>query len=92
MSSMLNTTAASLQAILCFIDPKDTPKIAFDNDEYALPLIEKIKSYVGQRNGSQSAYISFTDDEKELLRQFNGVCKNIRTIFDQLEYCTQNRS
>jgi hypothetical protein len=67
MSQILNTTAGTLKAILCFIDPEKTPKIAYDKDEYAIPLIEKIKSVIGDKDGSQYTFISFDDDETELL-------------------------
>ena len=77
MASMLFTTGATLKAILCFIDPEKTPKIAFDKDEYAEPLRNKIKSALGDADGSQIVTISFRDDEKELERQFKGVCRNI---------------
>lgn len=86
---MLNCTAASLKAFLCFVNPENTPKIAYDKDEFAQPLIDKVKEAVGERDGSQPVYISFTDNESELLRQFNGVCKNIKSVFDQIEFCTQ---
>ncbi len=32
-------TAATLRAVLCFLDPENTPKIAYDNDLLAMPLI-----------------------------------------------------
>lgn len=89
MSSMLNITASTLKAILCFIDPENTPKIAYDDDSLAIPLINKIKDALGDRDGSQSVYISFNNDEDELLRQFNGVCGNIKGIFNSVEYCTK---
>ena len=89
MSSMLNTTAGTLRAVLAFINPENTPKIAYDKDELAQPLIDKIKEYVRDRDGSQPCFISFNDNEDELKRQFNGVCKNIKSIFDQIEYCTR---
>ena len=78
-------TAASLRAILCFIDPENTPKIAYDrDDEYVELLIEKVKKAVGDKDGSQTATIMFTDDEQELERQFMGVCKNIENIFKEI--------
>ena len=83
------TTAGALRAILCFIDPNNTPKIAFDKDEYAEPLRTKLKDAVGDRDGSQEVMISFHGDEKELMRQFNGVCYNIKHIFGELESGTE---
>jgi hypothetical protein len=91
MGSMLNTTASALKSMLCFIDAEKTPKIAYDNDEMILPLIEKIKNALGDRDGSQNVYINFNndEDEKELLRQFNGVCRNIKSVFSSIEHCTK---
>lgn len=83
-------TAASLRAILCFIDPVNTPKIAFDKDEFATPLIKKVKEAVGDRDGSQSVSITFDDNEAELKRQFNGVCGIINQCFYTLHYVTSN--
>jgi hypothetical protein len=89
MGNMLNTTASVLKTILCFIDAEKIPKIAFDDDSLAIPLINKIKDSLGERDGSQHVYISFDDEEEELLRQFNGVCGNIKNIFSSIEYCTK---
>ena len=74
-------TAATLRAILCYIDPEHTPKIAYDNSEYAPALIEKIKRAVGDKDGSEDVTISFSYSEKELERQFYGVCSRIDEIF-----------
>ena len=86
-------TASTLKAILCYIDPESTPKIAYDKDEYAQPLIDKVKNAVGDNDGSNSVSISFDEEEeKELLRQFNGVCKNINSIFNNVIFCSdENR-
>lgn len=81
-------TASVLKAILCFIDAKKTPKIAFDKDEYAKPLRNKIKSSLGNKDGSQKVCISFSDDEDELQRQFSGVCENISTVFALIKKCS----
>ncbi len=86
---MLTTTASSLKAILCFIDAEKTPKMAFDNDKLAKPLADKIKEALRDRDGSQSVALSFYEGEEELVRQFNGVCKNIKSVFEQLEFCTK---
>jgi len=86
---MLTCTAGSLKAILCFTDPENTPKIAYDNDSLALPLIQKIKDAVGERDGSQNVHLSFSDEEDELLRQFNCICESISGIFGSLAYCTK---
>lgn len=81
---MMFMTAATLKAILCYIDAEKTPKIAYDNDEYAKPLAEKIKKAIGDLDGTESAWISFRDDEKELKRQFLGICENIGEIFTDI--------
>jgi hypothetical protein len=89
MGSMLNTTASVLKSMLCFIDAEKTSKIAYDNDAMVTTLIEKIKNALGDRDGSQSVYINFGNDEEELLRQFNGVCRNIKSVFSSIEHCTK---
>ena len=82
---VLNLTAATLKAILCFIDAEKTPKIAFDSDALAKPLADKIKEALGDRDGSQNVTISFHTEESELMRQFNGVCGEVKNIFEQIE-------
>ena len=79
-------TASTLRAILCYIDPENTPKIAYDRDDLAEELIAKIKEAVGDRDGSMKVSISFDWSEIELERQFYGVCKNIASIFDFLSH------
>jgi len=74
-------TAATLRAVLCFIDPQNTPKIAYDNDSLAIPLINKIKEMVGEKDGSQSVYCRFSEEEQNLLEQYQGCCENISSIF-----------
>lgn len=81
MSSTTFTGASTLKAILCYIDPTATPKIAYDRDDMAEPLIAKVKEALGDRDGSQQVSIRFSDDEAELKRQFVGVCENIGDIF-----------
>lgn len=83
-------TASSLKAILCFIDPISTPKIAYDRDDLVEPLIEKVKKGLGDRDGSQTVSITFYKGEEELARQFNGVAGNIANIFEQIKYATRN--
>ncbi|NQU83637.1 MAG: hypothetical protein HQ536_02905 [Parcubacteria group bacterium] len=77
-------TAATLKAILCYIDPEKTPKIAFDDDSFAEELGNKIKEALGDRDGSQTVTICFNNGEKELKRQFDGVCKNIKEVFKSI--------
>lgn len=89
MSSMTTTTASTLRAVLAYCDPNNTPKIAYDRDDLAIPLIEKIKSHLGERDGSQTVYISFGKEEAELERQFHHICDNISSIFELMAQCTK---
>lgn len=84
MRGMITTTASTLKAILCYIDAEKTPKIAFDKDELAVPLANKIKDALGDKDGSESVSISFGEGDAELTRQFAGVCGYITEIFDLL--------
>ena len=77
-------TASTLRAILCYIDPEHTPKIAYDRDDLAEELIAKVKEAVGDKDGSMDVSITFDWSETELQRQFFGVCKNIAFIFNDL--------
>ena len=83
--NMIHCTASTLRAILCYINSGKTPNIAYDNDDLIQPLIDKVKSAVGDLAGSESASIMFSDDEVELRKQFSGVCKNIKGIFSGIE-------
>jgi len=87
MSSRFITTAATLKAILCFIDAENTPKIAFDDDSLAIPLADKLKEAIGNYDGSQTVSLIFYDDEDQLARQFKGVCGNMKEIYEGLEDC-----
>jgi hypothetical protein len=81
MAGTTHLTAATLRAILCYIDPQNTPKVAYDKDDMAEPLIKKVKEAVGDKDGSESVSISFAYGETELERQFYGVCSEIAEIF-----------
>jgi hypothetical protein len=83
------TTASTLKAILCYIDAEKTPKIAYDRDDMAIPLIKKVKEALGDRDGSQDVSISFGYGEEELERQFSGVCENIEQIFNDISRYTK---
>ena len=85
---MLTCTASTLRAILCYLDPTNTPKIAYDKDELALPLIDKIKDALGDKDGSQTVHINFSNEERELERQFSMVSKNISDIFSFVRRAT----
>jgi hypothetical protein len=78
-------TAAIVRTVLLFIDPVQTPKIAYDKDELAQPLIDHLKEAVGDKDGSIKVRLVFKDDYDELLRQFYGVCNNIKIIFTILD-------
>lgn len=80
---VIHLTAAIIRAILCFIDPTQTPKIAYDKDELAQPLIDHLKEAVGDADGTIKVRLSFIGKE-ELEHQFYGVCGNIERIFDTL--------
>lgn len=83
-------TASTLLAVLCFIDSGVTPRIAYDRDDLADALSEKLRDAVGTRGGSQSASITFGEDEEELRRQFVEVCRNIAGIFDNVVAVNRN--
>jgi len=82
--NIIHTTASALLSILAFTNPETTPKIAFDKDEYAQPLIDKLIECIGGRDGSQRVQLRFNEDEKELKNQFNGICGAIENIMGQL--------
>ena len=84
MIGTLCITAGTIRAILAFINPNNTPKIAYDNNEYAEPLINKLIDCIGDKDGSQEVYLSFNAEEQELSRQFFGVCNNISIIFTNI--------
>ncbi len=78
-------TAATLRAVLCFTEPKNTPKICFNNDNLTLPLINKLKAMVGEKDGSETVYCRWEQGEEQLLEQFYGICNNISIIFKQVQ-------
>lgn len=79
----INMTAGTLRAILCFIAPEGKPKIAYDNDQFAVALHQKVTIAVGEELGSTRVSLSFDmPKEKELYRQFKGVALEISKIFD----------
>lgn len=81
---MLYTTASTLLAILAYLDPTTTPKIAYNDDSLVIPLIKKLREAVGEKDGSQEVHLCFRENEKSLQEQFTGVCKNIKSIFTAL--------
>jgi hypothetical protein len=84
MIASIFTTASVLKAMLCFIDPTTTPKIAFDREDMVEPLIAKVKECLGDRDGSQEVIVTFRDGDEEVKRQFVGVCDNIGAIFSTI--------
>jgi len=83
MAKMVYTTAGALLAVLAFTDPTNTPKIAYNRDDLAQPLIDKLRNAIGDKDGSQQVCLSFgnSDEEKELEHQFSQICRNIGEIF-----------
>ena len=49
MIGSLYCTAATLRAMLEFIDPKGTPQIAYDDVTLANALTEKVREAIGDR-------------------------------------------
>lgn len=90
MRTTLHTTASTLLAVLAYIDPEQTPKIAYDKDELAIPLILKVKEAVGGKDGSQRVSLCFDPDESELRRQFSGICNNISDIMRTAHQMTES--
>lgn len=83
---IINCTAATLRAVLCYTDSGITPTIAFDDDELAYPLAKKLRDTLGDKGGSQPVCLIFNGDEKDtaLQKQFEGVLANIHDIFTLL--------
>lgn len=81
MLTNIQTTASVLRGVLAFINPENTTKIAYDRDDLALPLIEKVKEMVRDYDGSQSVTIRFNEGEENLFYQFHIVCENIAQVF-----------
>ena len=79
-----NLTAATLHAMLCFVRSGKTRTIAYDRDDLAEPLADKLQEAVEERAGSESVSIHFSADEDELFRQFQGCASNIKGIFSDL--------
>ena len=50
-------------------------------DEQNKRLIEKIKSAVGDKDGSESVSLHFGENEQILKKEFNSVCSMIREVF-----------
>ena len=65
----LTLTAATLRAMLCYVDSGVTRAIAYDRDDMAKPLAEKIRGAVGEAGGSQLVTIAFDDSEHDLERR-----------------------
>lgn len=78
-------TASTLHAILAYTNPTQTPKIAYDRDDLALPLIDKIKESVGDLDGSKTCSIHFKNTENELHEQFVKICSAIADTFMNLK-------
>lgn len=90
MAGIIFTTAGTLLAVLAFTDPNNTTKIAYDRDDLAQPLIDKLRNAIGDKDGSQEVHLSFgnSDEETELEYQFSHICRNIGDIFNSLHRIT----
>lgn len=71
--------------MLCYIASGVTPDIAYDRDEYAKPLAEKLRTALGERGGSQPVEIHFGEEEAELRRQFEGCAYHIAEIWEEMK-------
>jgi len=91
MTGVTNTTAGVIRAILAIIDPEQTPKIAWKRDELALPLINKLKESVGDRDGSLRASIWWNDEDAEIQKELAGICGNMSEIFSSLHSIFQGK-
>jgi len=86
MSQIINTTASCIKAILAFTDPEKTPKIAYEKDELAIPLINKLKESIGDKDGSLRVSVNFSNEEQDLREEMMGICGNISDIFSGLHH------
>jgi len=84
MARILNCTAASLRAVLCYVDSGVTTTIAYDDDSLAEPLARKLEDTLGKKGGSQSVTLVFGAREEALERQFECVCSSIGAIMRTL--------
>ena len=71
--------------MLCYISSGVTPDIAYDRDDLAKPLGDKLRSALGDRGGSQLVTLIFQEDEKDLRRQFEGCASHIAGIFESIQ-------
>lgn len=81
----IHCTAASLRAVLCYIASGQTPAIAYDRDDMAKPLADKLTEACNSHHGSIGIMLHFSEEETELQRQFEGCVSNIEGIFRQLK-------
>lgn len=90
MAGMTNCTAGLIKAILCFIDPENTPKIAATDDSLAEPLIKKLKESIGDKDGSQPIYVHWSREEWKLEKEFHLVLKNVQSVVNGIVHCTKH--
>ena len=81
---IVECTAASLRSVLQFIDPEGGPQIAYEDNSLAGPLVEKVRNAVGDQHGGQRVQLVFVSGERRLSEEFNGVTRNISTLFSNL--------
>ena len=80
----IHCTAASLNAMIQYTSAGSIPPIAFDRDDLAEPLAQKLREAVKGKERSDNVALSFSDDEKDLQRQFEGCAYHIADIWAKL--------
>lgn len=85
MAATLTTTAGILKAMLCFVDPKNTPKItSLDYDRNQL-FINKLNDTINDKDGTERVAISFNRNETDLMVEFQEICGHIASTFNSFE-------
>lgn len=81
---IIHCTAASLNAMIQYTSAGSIAPIAFDRDDLAEPLAQKLRDAVEGKERSDNVTLSFSDDEKELQRQFEGCADGMADIWSRL--------
>lgn len=82
------TTAASFRALLCYIDPVNTPKISADDDSLIDEIIARVKKVVGDKDGSQDLawhYNGSDPVDMQIVKCFRNIEKAIHSVCYCLE-------
>ena len=77
-------TAASMRAMLDFIDPETGGKVACKDDDLTEALIKKIRDTLDKAHGGHIGSINFKPGEDDLQERFEDIAKNISDTFLQL--------